>query len=99
MNRWCLLPLLLAGCAGAPVQPALGHAFAVATGGDGATITLHEGRGPCLEPARAAVWASADRQAAVPGCWTAHGQAVHLIFLDGDRGVIPVAKLARVAGS
>lgn len=74
-----------------------GPAFAVATSGDGSTITLHTGRGLCVSEARAAIWrpAPGSDAAPVPGCWIITGGTVLVSFLDGERGDIPVARLVK----
>lgn len=95
------LALLLASPPAAGSQiPGDGPALAVATSGDGATITLHGGAGICLGEALAAVWRPGHGSAAapVPGCWLLVGEDVLVSFLDGERANIPVRVLVR-AGS
>ncbi len=67
----------------------LGAPFATVTAGDGASITLHLGRGPCVGDAMAAIWRppAGDQRAPVLGCWvlSSGGETVLVSFLDGDR--------------
>jgi len=90
----------LATCSPARAQD-IGRAILVATSGDGASITLHDGRGLCVGEARAAVWASPDRTSTILGCWVAAQSSPYVLvsFLDGERADIPLARLVRVAGS
>ena len=79
-----------------------GPAVAVATSGDGATVTLHAGRGRCVGMALAAYWrpGPGDDRAPVPGCWVVtEGGLVLVSFLDGERGNIPAAHLVRAKAS
>jgi hypothetical protein len=83
-----------------PAQPQdLGAPFAAVTSGDGASITLHLGRGPCVGDAMAAIWRppAGDQRAPVLGCWVlaSSGQTVLVSFLDGDRGDIPTRVLIK----
>ena len=77
----------------------LGAPFATVTAGDGASITLHLGSGPCVGDALAAIWRppAGDQRAPVLGCWVlaSGGETVLVSFLDGDRGDIPVGRLVK----
>lgn len=53
-------------------------------------ITLHDEAGPCVGPARLAVFE--DGQQKVPGCWVvAPPDAIAISFLDGDAARVPMA--------
>lgn len=83
----CVLALVAAPAAAGPV--------AVATTPDGSTLTLHDEAGPCIGPARLAVWRSADAKTSVPGCWIAAGERVRVAYLDGDVGNVAVGAFKR----
>jgi hypothetical protein len=79
----------------------IGPAMAVATATDGATVTLHTGRGVCVGHAYAAIWRPPPGSAEpdVPGCWVLEGTTVLVSFLDGARGNIPAGHLVKVRGT
>lgn len=53
-------------------------------------ITLHDEAGPCVGPARLAVFE--DGMQRVPGCWVAAPpDAIAIAFLDGDAARVPTA--------
>lgn len=83
--------------------PARAAPFAAVTGSDGSTVTLRSDKGPCVGDAMLALWQSADATRSVPGCWVMgqhEGQPVVLVsYLDGDRGLIPAARLVKVRAS
>jgi hypothetical protein len=66
--------------------------LAIAQSGDGARIVLYDVAGPCVRTAKMAehISANGDR---VPGCWLTSSGHVMVSFLDGERGMIPVAHL------
>ena len=90
MRNAALLLILLAA-------PAAAETIAVATSSAGASITLTTERGPCVGEARVAIWRSPDAQVSVPGCWVIAGKVVAVSFLDGDRGIIPLADFRKPA--
>jgi hypothetical protein len=63
------------------------------------TITLHSDQGPICPPAskRAVYWVSKTNEY-VEGCYVIRDQEVHVGFVDGDRGVLPVSQFQWVPG-
>ena len=83
-----LLALLMA-------LPAAAKTIAVVRADNGALMQLTDEMGPCLGPARQAIWMSADGLERIPGCWRLHGKNVLVAFLDGDVAEVPVSLLRR----
>lgn len=53
----------------------------------GMRIDLHDETGPCLGPARLAVFSRGPEK--VPGCWVFLDGDVQIAFLDGDIARLP----------
>jgi hypothetical protein len=79
----------------AAAQPIQARVVAIALSGDGARIELHDQAGPCVGAARMAEHVVPGGQK-VAGCWLADDKAVRISFLDGERGMIPLAHLKAV---
>lgn len=76
----CTLALVIAF----PVRAAV---IAEAAAGD-VKVELHDVAGPCLAPARLAVFTRG--QVRIPGCWKGSPAGVMVNWLDGDRDDIPL---------
>lgn len=66
---------------------------------NGETVTLHDDAGPCVGEALMVVWRSADAKRSIPGCYVVHGDAVHIVYFDADKGLIGRANFRRVKDS
>lgn len=79
-------------------SPARAAPIAMAVDPGGATVTLHDEAGICPEGSLLAVWQSADKLRAVLGCWVVSpDRTVHIVYLDGDSGVVRWSSLRRPA--
>lgn len=71
----------------------------MATAPNGETVTLHDEAGPCVGKALLVVWRSADAARSVQGCYVVAGDAVHIVYLDADQGMIGRANFRKVKDS
>ncbi len=75
-----LLSLLLAGSAAGDV---------IAEAWDGEVrVELHRDAGPCVGPARWAVYYQG--RVRIPGCWILNADSVQIAWLDGDVSFVPL---------
>lgn len=80
MKRIAAAALLFCGAA---------HAAVIAVAQQGKhRLELHDEAGPCLGPARLAIYSDGAQK--VPGCWLVRPDGVTIAFLDGDLATIPL---------
>ena len=76
---------------------ALAATVMVATSPGGPALELHQHAGPCVNGARVAIYVPRDGER-IPGCWILRGTTVHVVFLDGDAGTLPIAAFKPAEG-
>lgn len=59
---------------------------------EGVYVVFHDTSGPCLGGARLVEYIGKNGDK-VPGCWTARGDKLMCVFLDGDVGAVPMSAL------
>lgn len=94
-----LRPLSLAVALGLCSLPAKAEPVSAAVMDNGALLTLHDERGPCVQGAKLAVWRSPDRTVTIPACYRKHAGKVLIAFLDADFRILPEAEFRKVLGS
>lgn len=74
---------LVGACAAAIAKP-----VGVAKGPTG-TVVFYDERGMCVGDARRAEYVERDKPA-IPGCYTAQGPFLLVVFMDGDIARVPM---------
>lgn len=92
---------LIAAAAALATAPAAAGILFVSEDAAGTEAHLLEEHGPCIAPARSAMFYRTPGAAPIPGCWLvdASSESVHIVWFNVGLGRVPLVALKRPKSS